>query len=217
MKKIFGILTTLILVCTTVFAIPVNAQETTNVSDFFKNYIDKCFANPNNVKVIEDEKDITNYFFTTFTDEYENNDLLSIQQFVTSDGVQISYAEFGPQTRATESKSVTYQHYQSARDTTGTFSKEWTVNMQCYITWDANKYRITNYNTPIIYLGSASWGLFWSPYITNVYTNPSVVNSNSTAITFSGGYTMMGSYANYIPWGTEFNFGSYYISDTFYV
>lgn len=217
MKKLFGFLTALILTCSTIFSIPVNAQETNNVSDVFKNYITECFENPDNVKVIKNEENITNYFFETFTPAFNNNDLLSIQQFLYDDGVQISYAEYGPETRATESRSVTYQFPDYSTDSTGRFSKEWIVCMQCYITWDANTYRITNYNTPIIYLSTASWGTGWSPYITNVYTNTPVVNSNRTAVTFSGGYTMMGSYSHYLPWGTTFNFGSHYISETFVV
>ncbi|MDD7280654.1 MAG: hypothetical protein PUH10_01445 [Erysipelotrichaceae bacterium] len=187
------------------------------MSIFFNDYIDKCFNSPENVKVLENGIDVTDSFFDEYSNNYLNNSLKEIQEYLCDDNVQISYKEFANQTRATESKSVTYQHYKAATDTTGKFTKEWIVNMQCYITWDANKYKITSYNTPILYLSTASWGTNWSPYITNVSTDAPVVNSDRTAVTFSAGYTMKGSYSYFNGISETYSFGSYRISDTFYV
>lgn len=216
-KNFFALICSLLLVLSFTIVSPINAQEEANVSDFFREYITKCFSQPEKVKVLQNENDITDYFFAEYNDEFTNNNLKDIQNFINTDGVQISYMNFGPQNRATQSRSVTYEHYQSATDLSGTYTKEWMVNLQCYVTWDANTYKITNYNTPLLYISTATWGANWSSYMSGAYTDSPVINSNRTAVTFSAGYTMMGDYSYHLGITQTYNFRSHRISDTFYV
>lgn len=182
----------------------------------FDNYITKCFENSHNLIVSENGIDVTEEFLNNYLEEYQTGNIDSIHEYVSKESVDICYIETSNTERKTDSASRIYQFYKAATDSTGTFTKEWLISLQCYITWDGNTYRITSVNTPLLYISNASWGTNWSPYLTNVGTNYSI-NASRTAVTFSGNYTMMGRYSITTGISRTYNFGSYYVTQTFTV
>ncbi|MDO4467988.1 MAG: hypothetical protein Q4C49_13455 [Bacillota bacterium] len=182
----------------------------------FEKYITKCFNDSQNLMVSENGIDATEEFLNNYSEEYLSGNLDSIREYINQENVDICYVETVNKERKTDSVAKIYQFYKAATDSTGTFTKEWLISLQCYITWDGNTYRITSVNTPLLYISNASWGSNWSPYLTNVGTNYSI-NANRTAVTFSGNYTMMGCYTIRTGITKTYNFGSYYVTQTFTV
>ena len=116
---------------------------------------------------------------------------------------------------ATESISKVYNIYQSATDTTVTFTKEWTIIMKCYVTYDANKYKVTSSKDPILQLGNNSFGSAFTPYIdTNSVSTSYQIASDKLSISFKGKYKLKCGYCPTVGVSKTLDFKSHSISKT---
>ena len=183
-------------------------EESQDVSSIFKNFITECFTDTSKVHVSYNEKDVTDEFLAQYTDDYQSGDLSDIQEYLSNENVQIYYEQSTPQTRATESKSKVFTFYKYSWDTTKQYSKEWTVSLKTYVTYNANTYKVTSSKSPVLNLETASWGTSWTPYLANTSTSYKI-NSSKTGVTFSCTYTMKGTLSPYLWYSKDYNFGTY--------
>ncbi|WP_373893977.1 hypothetical protein ACUL41_02360 [Virgibacillus natechei] len=201
-------------------------------SELFSSFMDKVFNDEDKLIVLDSSgSDITNEFIDTTDEYYKSGDYQKIQSIIKDKNLSISYGEksymdnaevkeYMNEAEVNENMSDdndlnavigiddSREFYHIATDTSGRFTKEWTVTLSgsyLYNTITKQSYSLTG---PVVDLTVANFGASFSPYLSNISTS----NSTDPLATFTANYTMEADLSipiGDIPVGVTFDFGDY--------
>lgn len=217
MKKIYNLILILsMFLSITSFSVNVYAMEDNNKYPIFKEYITKCFNDQEGTTIIYDNEDVTLDFFDKYKNDFNNNQFENMHNFINDEKCTITYlpnSNISPY--ATQAISKVFDVYQSATDTSGSFTKEWTIKMKCYVIYDANKYVVTSSKNPILELGSNAFCAAFTPYIdSNSVSTSYTIASNKLSVNFKGSYKLKCGYSPVIGVSKTLDFKKHSITKT---
>lgn len=148
---------------------------------------------------------------------YENGEIEEIQKLILAEQIEFSYTNERtvktidkgdlkvPYQEITVTRSETFYHLET--DTSGKYTKEWTVVIEGTFTYENLENQILTADNPSISIGTASFGSAFVPYMGNVVTyTPSI---NGSSVYFSAKHTMYADlYLYNVKVGT-YNFGTH--------
>lgn len=178
------------------------------VSQEFINYIDDCFSDINNILVLDSEgNNISKNQLNNLIIMYDNKEYINISNYLLNNTYSLCHLYYTSYTRAFSSKAVKGYIYHLQYDTTKKYKKEWAVYVKGNYTYNDNTYEITKAWNSSLELYQANFGLYFSPYVSNVSTSAKV-SSDKSKVTFSATYKMKAT-LSYDLVNTTLDFGTH--------
>lgn len=228
-RKMFIIILVLSIVIsstTTVFAEPDIEEINMTILTSDNNLLEKTLTDAFNTEEknssfpifkYSDGTKVENIKVKKIIDMYKNDEVKDIQHFLLEEKIVISYTIDrqvskidknglkGPYQEITVTRSEIFYHI--ATDTSGNYTKEWTVIIEGTFTYENLENQILTAENPSISIGTASFGSAFSPYMGNVVTYTPTIDY--TSVNFSAKHTMYADLYLYNVYVGTYNFGTY--------
>ncbi|MEY8675221.1 hypothetical protein [Thomasclavelia cocleata] len=184
MKKFF-ISITVIFLTIGIFSTTSIVKADDEVSQLFKDFIDECFNDRDNVTVYLGSKDVTDDFFNKYYNMYSKGELLAINNAIEFFNYDITHEidTLIPSTKASTTRSKTFKSYETK--TVNGNKKEWTTMLYCKFTYNSSTRNITSISNPQLNVDFGEWGNAFTPRSLNVSTGKEQIGRLSVKYTCS--------------------------------
>ncbi|MBU5314469.1 hypothetical protein KQI38_20805 [Tissierella carlieri] len=194
-----------------------NGGENTEVSIFFKNFINEAFSDINKLRVKNhDGEDVTDYFLNKTITLFEKEDYKAIREIIINEELVPSIRKITDiennidLMRASRTQTFSDYEYKNEAARNGFGRLEWTTLLTGTVTYDPNTGQILSAPNPSIHLHYTGGGWDLPGEMSNVSTSRRIYSSY---VNFSGRYKMTVDIeiidVNGVTWLTVLDFGTH--------
>lgn len=154
--------------------------------NLFEKFITMCYKNENDVRVFDDEVNISQKFLNENRNSFDEKNYQMIKDNIESNRYVI-YIEETSKARANNVVSKTFKKYESGYDQDKKYKKEWLTELYCKFTYNSNTGSIATIYDPSLTIDYGSWGSLFSPYSVNISTSYSKKSRLTVSFSYSYG------------------------------